>query len=123
MRKNLKKSAALAKPFYELLKKEDSFEWNEKEEEFLKDLKKFLISSAILHKPDFQKKFILEIDTCGGGLGAIFSQNLDDGTFRIAYASRTLGPAEKKCIVSEKCLGAVGGMEISNFFYMVDILI
>ena len=48
-----------------------------------------LSSGPILAFPDFDKPFLLEMDTSGKGLGAVLSQKQVDGRYHpIAYASR-----------------------------------
>ena len=46
--------------------------------------------------PDFERGFVLESDASGADLGAVLSQNQEDGLQRpVAFASRTLQPPEK----------------------------
>ena len=54
-----------------------------------------MTQAPILAFPDFSSSFRLETDASGLGLGAILSQEQEDGTvWPIAYASRTLQPHE-----------------------------
>ena len=56
-----------------------------------------LAEPPILVYADFTKEFILETDACEHGLGAILSQKDNNGKLRvIAYASRTVRPAEAR---------------------------
>ena len=62
---------------------------------------------------DFTKKFLLETDASGKGLGAVLAQKREDGCTRpIAYASRTLEPSEKNYGVTEvEALAVVWGVK------------
>jgi len=60
-------------------------------------LKQLLTSAPILIFPDFSKRFILETDVPGVGLGAVLSQKKENGQMTpIAYASRTLQQNESR---------------------------
>ena len=82
-----KKRKSTTKPFKEL--------WNEECESAFKELKDRLTSSPILGYPDFKNTFILETDASFDGLGAVLSQEQEQGHVVIAYASRTLRPTER----------------------------
>ena len=103
----------IAKPLNELLKKDIKFEWTQKQQDAFEELKTKLISKPILEYPDFEKEFILITDASGEGLGAILAQkNKDDKEIVIAYASRSLKPAEKNYPITElECLAIVWGVE------------
>ncbi len=58
-------------------------------------LKEALTSSPTLGFPNFEKPFILETDASFQGLGAVLSQDLEEGRRVIAFASRTLRPTER----------------------------
>ena len=57
------------------------FEWDSEHQESFDRLKEALISSLILAYPDYNKPFILETDASLKGLGAVLSQEDDDGNF------------------------------------------
>ena len=82
-----KKRKSTTKPFKEL--------WNQECESAFKELKDRLTSSPILGYPDFKNTFILETDASFDGLGAVLSQEQEQGHVVIAYASRTLRPTER----------------------------
>lgn len=54
-----------------------------------------LVSAPVLAYEDFRRPFILEIDSSHSGLGAVLSQETDDGVQPVAYASRGLRPTER----------------------------
>ena len=58
-------------------------------------LKQALISAPVLGYPDFTKPFIVETDASFQGLGAVLSQDQEQGRVVVAYGSRSLRPAEK----------------------------
>ena len=67
------------------------FKWDSQHQESFDRLKDALTSSPILAYPNYNKPFILETDASLKGLGAVLSQEDDDGNFRIiSYASCTL---------------------------------
>ena len=85
----------IAKPLYALTKKDAVFLWSDSCAEAFARLKTLLTQVPILAFPDFSSSFRLETDASGLGLGAVLSQEQEDGTiWPIAYASRTLQPHE-----------------------------
>ena len=66
------------------------------------------MSPPILAFPDYQKPFILDTDASNLGIGAVLSQEQDDGQERvIAYGSRVLSKAERRYCVTHRELLAV----------------
>ena len=72
------------------------FQWTELHQESFEKLKLALTSVPVLAYPNYSKPFLLETDASLKGLGAVLSQEDDNGKMRvISYASRTLKPYEK----------------------------
>ena len=110
-RRFVPKFAKIAAPLHALLKKENVFEWTTECTTAFNLLKDALTSSLILVYPKFgpDSEFILETDASYVGLGAVLSQQQEDGKAHpIAYASRSLNVHEKKYGVTElETLGLV----------------
>ena len=69
--------------------------WTQQCQQAFDNLKHALISSPVLGYAQFDQSFVLEVDASFQGLGAVLSQQQPEGQRVIAYASRTLRPAER----------------------------
>ncbi len=95
--------ATEAEPLYHLHRKGVHFQWTDETEKAFQTLKRLLTEAPVLAFPDFSRPFIVTADASGVGLGAVLSQTDDDKNERpIAFASRTLGKAERHYSVIEK---------------------
>ena len=71
-------------------------DWTDVHQEALRDIIDHLTNPPLLAYPDPAKPYILHTDASQEGLGAVLYQKQDGQTRVIAYASRTLSPAERK---------------------------
>lgn len=108
-RRFIKDFSKIASPLNKLLKKDVSYQWKRDQQQAFEYLKECLISSPILVYPDWNRKFILFTDASTFALGAVLTQrDKQDQEHVIAYASRTLLPAEKNYTATElECLAVV----------------
>ena len=84
-------------PLYKLLQKRVSWSWSDEQQQAFQEAKDALTSAKVLMHYDPSKKLILSCDASPYGVGAVLSHKLDDGTEHpVAFASRSLSPAEKK---------------------------
>ena len=85
--KTLDSSASTFVPF--------AHRWSAECQEYFEELKKQLTSGRVLAYPDFSRPFVVEVDASYQGLGAVISQDLEEGLRVISYASRSLKPTER----------------------------
>lgn len=104
--------ATLTAPLCELLRKNVKFNWTQACEAAFVSLKEHLVSAPILTCPDFDKPFVLQTDASDYGLGAVLSQNTDEGEKVICYLSRSLTKSERVFSSTEKeCLAVIHAIE------------
>ncbi|KAL5503444.1 hypothetical protein EMCRGX_G010396 [Ephydatia muelleri] len=90
-------------PLYALLKKHQQWCWGAEQEEAFKRTKSQLASDVVLAHFDPQQRLAVACDASPYGVGAVLSHLYNDGSERpIAYASRSLAPAEWKYSHREK---------------------
>ena len=83
-------------PLYDLLKKQSNWRWSRSEQRAFEEAKRLLISPKVLVHYDPGKLLIMQCDASPHGVGAVLGHTDSDGIIRpIAFASRTLQPAEK----------------------------
>ena len=98
--------SAIAQPLNALLRKTVEWTWGTEQQDAFEALREALISAPILEMPDFTKKFTVRTDASYSGLGACLLQGEGDDRKPIAYASRSLKPAETRYTATEiECLG------------------
>ena len=69
--------------------------WLDEHSKALEILIKRVTTEPVLCYPDFTKPFVLHTDASGYGLGAVLYQEQEEKLRIVAFASRTLKPAEK----------------------------
>lgn len=106
-RKFIKNFAQLTKPMTNCLKKDKEVVHNQEFINCFETCKKILTNDPILQHPDFSKPFVLTTDASNYAVGAILSQGPIGKDLPIAYASRTLNPAEINYSTIEKELLAI----------------
>ena len=102
-RRFIPKFSDIAKPLHQLLHKGAAWEWTDACERAFIALKKAITSAPVLQPPDPNKDFIARTDASDVGLGVVLQQKDEEGHLHpVAYASRSLSPAERKWMVTER---------------------
>ncbi len=105
-RRFIKDYAKIAEPLINQLRKlkekNNHLNWTVECTVAFEALKKRLTNAPIMSTPNFKESFILELDACEYGLGAVLAQEYDKKKFVIAYASRTLSPPERNYSATER---------------------
>ena len=95
--------STLLAPLHQLLQAKQKWSWGPDQEKAFKEAKKQLTSQKLLVHFDPDKALILSCDASPYGVGAVLSHQFLDGSEQpIAFASRTLAPAERKYAQLEK---------------------
>lgn len=93
-RKFIKHFASKAFHLNKITKKKSIFVWTPNCQKAFDALKTSLTTLPILQYPDFTKQFILTVDACKYGTGAILSQMHGENDLPVAYASKSFTPGE-----------------------------
>ncbi|KAJ8352199.1 hypothetical protein SKAU_G00236750 [Synaphobranchus kaupii] len=100
--------ATLASPLHRLTDKCRPFVWQEGQSMAFDQLRAALTEAPVLAYPDAQPPFIIDTDASNTGVGAVLSQEDEDGERVVAYYSRALGKAEcNYCITRRELLAVV----------------
>jgi hypothetical protein len=106
-RKFIPQFSKIAKPLNDLLKKNNQWQWEQKQIDSFGLLKTILTQEPVLQYPDFTQPFILTTDASGFAVGAVLSQGKIGQDKPISFASRTLNRAEENYSTIEKELTAI----------------
>ena len=110
--------AEIAVPLYNLLKKDQKWQWAEDCQNAFDTLKTKLISPPCLRLPDPNKQYYLYCDASGYAIGGILSQKDEVGYYVVSFNGRILKGAELNYTITEKeCLAVVYNI----IFYQVYI--
>ena len=91
----------ITKPLTKLLRKDVRFEWGVEQQEAFDKLRECLTTAPLLRHPDFGKPFILRADSSGYAIGAVLSQECDDGECPVAFWGRKLSDPETRYHITE----------------------
>ena len=95
-RRFVKGFASIAKPLHKLTEKNSVFKWTEECQEAFKELQRRLTSTPVLAHPDFSKPFTLDTDASNTGIGAVLSQEGEDGVESSSNKTRAELLCDKK---------------------------
>ena len=101
-RKFVKDYAKIAQPLNDLLKKDTKFNWTEDCEQAFNVLKIKLIEAPILRYPQFDKEFVLAVDSSQYSIGYVLSQEHDGKLHPICFGGRALRDNELKWHITDK---------------------
>lgn len=115
----IKNFSKIASPLFALLKKDVKFKWEEEHQKTFETLKNILTSDITLVYPNFNQEFWAETDASLEGLGIMIGQKVDGKVRPIAFASRTLSPAEKNYSATElEALAVVWGLKKNRYILL-----
>ena len=111
-RKFIRNFAVIAKPLYDLTKKDVPYNWSEECDSAFNELKQKMLSNDVLAFPNFKKPFILATDASITGVGACLSQEVNGVLKPIGFAGRGLTSAERNYTTTEQeCLAVIWAIQ------------
>ncbi|CEL62292.1 hypothetical protein RSOLAG1IB_12540 [Rhizoctonia solani AG-1 IB] len=98
----------MARPLHNLVKKETSWKWAEKEQAAFEGLKRAITEAPVLAHANLDKAYFLETDASGAALGSVLSQRQSDGRLHpIGFLSESFKGAEINYDTHDKELLAI----------------
>ncbi|CUA70761.1 Transposon Tf2-11 polyprotein [Rhizoctonia solani] len=98
----------MSRPLNDLIPKDKTWQWGEKEEKGFMDIKRALCEAPVLRHPDPEKPYFLETDASGVAMGAVLSQRQEDGRLHpVAYMSKSFQGAAHNYDTHDKELLAI----------------
>ena len=98
----VKNFATIAEPLYQLLRKNTTFKWTDKQTWAVNRLKGYLANAPIVIFPNFSKEFFLHTDSSDYGLGAVLMQEKNGLLHPLAYVSKTLNASQRRYSATKK---------------------
>ena len=116
----IKGFASIARPLYDLVKKDQKWNWTEKQEEAFRELKERFMREPVLAVPDLDKKMWMEVDASDYVMGEVLSMEYKDGLWRlVAFLSKSLNETKRNYEIHDKeILTIVRGLE--NWRYLLE---
>jgi transposase InsO family protein len=109
----------IAKPLYELTRKNVQFVWSERQQTDFEILKQRLSTAPVLASPLAEGKYILDVDASGHRAGAIFEQEQEGKVRVISYASRLFNSSEQTyCVTRQELAAVVFGLKKSKHYLL-----
>ena len=104
---------SIARPLYNMVKKDQKWEWTKRPERVFKELKEKFTRKPVLAAPDLDRKMRIEVDTLDYATGEILSMECKDGRWRpVAYLSKSLNEMERNYEIHDKeMLAVIRGLE------------
>ena len=107
----IKDLSVIAAPLFDLTKKFAAFKWDENCQQAFDTLKERMTTAPVLASPVDGGGYVLDVDACDYGIGAVLQQYQEGDLRVIGYASRTLTSAERMyCTTRKEQLAVVYGL-------------
>ena len=104
----IKNFAFIARPLHNLVKKEQKWDWTEKQEKAFGELKENFTKEPVLAVPDLDKKMKIEVDASDYAIGGVLFMECEDRKWRpVAFLSKSLNEMERNYKIHNKEMLAV----------------
>jgi len=107
-RRFVKDFARIAKPLHQLVRKDEKWKWEKKQEEAFAKLKEIFTMKPVLAAPDLDKEMRVEADASDYATGGVLSVRGEDEKWRlVVFISKSLNDTERNYEIYDKEMLAV----------------
>jgi len=107
-RRFVKDFAKIARPLYEMMRKENKWSWRERQQKAFEELKERFTMEPVLVIPDLDKEMRVKADASDFVTGGVLSIKCKDEKWRpVAYISKLLNEAERNYEIHNKEMLAI----------------
>jgi len=104
----IERFALIAKPLHNLVKKDQKWNWTERQEKAFRELKEQFIKELVLVAPDLDKRMRMEVDASDYATGGVLSMECEDGLWRlVAFLSKSLNETKRNYEIYDKEMLAI----------------
>jgi len=111
--------ALIARPLYDIVRKDQKWNWTEKQEGAFRELKEQFTRKPVLAALDLDKKMRIEVDVLDYATKGVLSMEREDGLWRlVAFLSKSLNKTKRNYeIYNKEILAIIRGLE--NWRYLL----
>ena len=107
-RRFVKDFATIAKPLYEMIRKDKKWNWGDRQQKAFEELKRRFTMEPVLVIPNLDKEMRVEADASDFAIGGVLSMKCEDERWRpVAYISKLLNEAERNYEIHNKEMLAI----------------
>ena len=105
--------ASIARSLHNMVKKDQKWNWTERQEEVFRELKERFTKELVLATPDLDKKMRMKVDASDYVMGGVLSMECKDKLWRlVAFLSKSLNETERNYEIHDKeMLAIIRGLE------------
>ena len=99
----IKGFTSIARPLHNIVKKNQKWDWTERQEEAFRELKERFTKELVLAAPDLDKKMRMEVDVSDYAMGGVLSMECKDKLWRpVVFLSKSLNEMERNYKIYDK---------------------
>ena len=107
-RQFVKDFTKIAKPLYEMMRKETKWNWGERQQKVFEKLKERFTTEPVLVIPDLDREMRVEADASDFATGGVLLMKCKDEKWRpVAYISKSLNEAKRNYEIHDKEMLAI----------------
>jgi len=112
--------ASIARPLYDLVKKDQKWMWMKKQQEVFRELKEQFTKEPVLAALDLDKKMRIEVDASDYATGGVLSMESKNELWRsVAFLSKSLNETERNYEIHNKEMLAII-RELENWRHLLE---